>query len=257
MGSKLLCMAAGFKKDDIIILRIDGEDLKEFGESPQFEPEMISIFSGMDSSNVSLCRCVSMALERLTVEHGMPPSSDTWVFNNIIEPALQSLSLDQFLSVSQEIFLEEFRKLIDSITLLLQEKPVIVARSESIFDGSGIKRLLSDEAELNKMLEVAWRDLPTDQTQKISDSLCVALERMAGSADLPRCGTIPQVDTIVKEVLSTLNTTDQETVHEDEFKKTMTETLGHIMSRLEENPVLISSNSVVHEPMVTPFTDSE
>lgn len=79
MGSKLLCMAAGFKKDDIIILRIDGEDLKEFSESPQFEPEMISIFSGMDSSNASLCQCIAKALEQLTVEHGMPPSSDTWV----------------------------------------------------------------------------------------------------------------------------------------------------------------------------------
>ncbi|KAH7669042.1 Zinc finger RING/FYVE/PHD-type protein [Dioscorea alata] len=250
-------MAAGFKKDDIIILRIDGEDLKEFSESPQFEPEMISIFSGMGSSNASLCQRITMALEQLTVEHGMPPSSDTWVFNNIIEPALQSLSLDQFLTVSQEIFLEEFRKLIDSITLRLQDKPVIVARNECIFDGSGIKKLLSDKAELNKMLEVVWRDLPADQTQKISDSLCVSLDRMADSANLPLCGTIPQVDTIVKEVLSTLNTTDQETLHEDEFKKTMTETLRHIMSRLEENPVFISAHSVVHEPMVTPFTESE
>ncbi|KAJ0966971.1 hypothetical protein J5N97_023888 [Dioscorea zingiberensis] len=240
------------KKDDIVILRIDGEDLKEFIESPQFEPQMIAIFSRMDSANASLCQCITMALEQLTVEHGMPPSSDPWVFHNVVEPSLQSLSLDQLSPVSQEIFLEEFQKLIESITLQLQEKPVIVAHTENIFDGSGIKKLLSDKDELNKILEVAWRDLPKDEHQKISDSLHVALDGMADSADLPPYGTICQVDTIVNEVLSTLNTDDHlSTLGENDFKKTMTETLGRIMSQLEESPVFISSNSVIHEPLVS------
>ena len=75
----LLGMAAGLKRDPIIILRIDGEDVKEFVESPKFEPEALSIFSQMESANESLRKCLTVGLQQLTVEHGMPPASDSWV----------------------------------------------------------------------------------------------------------------------------------------------------------------------------------
>ncbi|KAJ0632642.1 putative EF-hand domain-containing protein [Helianthus annuus] len=44
----LIGMAAGLKRDPIVILRIDGEDLLEFIDSPGFEPEMSSIFSELE-----------------------------------------------------------------------------------------------------------------------------------------------------------------------------------------------------------------
>lgn len=77
----LLGMAAGLKRDPIVILRIDGEDLLEFISSPSFEPEMISIFSEIESADqgLSLRDSVIKALGKLTVEQGMPPSSDSWV----------------------------------------------------------------------------------------------------------------------------------------------------------------------------------
>lgn len=75
----LLGMAAGLKRDPIVILRIDGQDLKEFVESPKFETEAISIFSKMESDNYSFGKCMAMALEQFNVEQGMPPASDAWV----------------------------------------------------------------------------------------------------------------------------------------------------------------------------------
>lgn len=75
----LLGMAAGLKRDPIVILRIDGEDLREFVESQKFETEAISIFSMLDRDNLSLAKCMKMALEQLKVEQGMPPVSDSWV----------------------------------------------------------------------------------------------------------------------------------------------------------------------------------
>lgn len=72
-------MAAGLKRDPIVILRIDGEDLFEFIESPSFEPEMMSIFSEIDIPNGSLTDYINKAFEKLTVDKGMPPVLDSWV----------------------------------------------------------------------------------------------------------------------------------------------------------------------------------
>jgi hypothetical protein len=75
----LLGMAAGLKRDPIVILRIDGEDLQEFVERPGFEMDAVTIFSELQSENASLSQCLMKGLKQLTVEDGMPPSSDPWV----------------------------------------------------------------------------------------------------------------------------------------------------------------------------------
>lgn len=80
----LIGMAAGLKRDPIVILRIDGEDLLEFISSPSFEPEMVSIFSQIESAEgLSLRDSIIKALQYLTVDQGIPPCSDSWVNINI------------------------------------------------------------------------------------------------------------------------------------------------------------------------------
>lgn len=75
----LLGMAAGLQRDPVVILRIDGEDLREFVDGLRFEPEAIAIFSEINPENVPLRKSIAMALEQLGVGHGMPPLSDSWV----------------------------------------------------------------------------------------------------------------------------------------------------------------------------------
>lgn len=53
--------------------------------------------------------------------------------------------------VSQEIFIDEFKRVALLVANRLREQPVIVAHSESKFDGSGVKRLLSNKFELDKV----------------------------------------------------------------------------------------------------------
>ena len=78
----LLGMAAGLKRDPIVILRMDGEDLLEFVNGPSYEAEMASIFSQItESPNGSLREYVIEAFGRLTVDQGIPPTSDSWVIN--------------------------------------------------------------------------------------------------------------------------------------------------------------------------------
>ncbi|KAF8406555.1 hypothetical protein HHK36_008643 [Tetracentron sinense] len=252
----LIGMAAGLKRDPIVILRIDGEDLLEFINSPSFEAEMMCTFSEIESADWSLHDYITKALERLTVDQGMPPSSDSWVSSNIVEPALQSCACpDHERPISQETFLEEFKKVAEGVAQRLKEQPVIVAHNENTFDGSGIKKLLSNKFELDKSLDAALIALPKDQNSKMSkEYLRIALDVMAPATGLPPYGAVDQMDKVVTEVFKMMNADDGKVVKEEEFKKIMTEILGGIMLHLEGNPISVSSNSVVHEPLSSSST---
>lgn len=71
--------------------------------------------------------------------------------SNILEPALEPLgdSLDE--TVSQETFVAGFKQASENAASLLKEQPAIVAHSQNTFDGSGIRRLLSNKFELDKV----------------------------------------------------------------------------------------------------------
>lgn len=253
----LLGMAAGLKRDPIVILRINGEDLNEFVESPRYEPEAMAIFSQVGSANnATLRQCLLASLGQLTVDHGMPPASDSWVMENVVEPALQELSANQLdQPVSQEVFFQEFRKFLGIIVLRLQQHPVIVAHTENTFDGSGIRRLLSNKFEFDKLLDSVWRDVPKEHKDKTSkEYLRIALDRIADSASLPPFGAVDQVDAVVNEAFKMAKADDLKAVNEAEFKKLLTEILGAIMLQLDGNPIAVSTNTVVHEPMSTSST---
>ncbi|CAD5330341.1 unnamed protein product [Arabidopsis thaliana] len=252
----LLGMAAGLKRDPIVILRMDGEDLSEFVHGPGYEIESISVFSELSSSkDASLRDCIVKALQSLSVDHGMPPSNDPWVMSNIVEPIVDSC-LDEEdkreKSASQERFLEAFKRVVESVAQRLNEQPVIVAHSENTFDGSGIRRLLSNKFEFDKALNVAMETIPKDRQGKVSKGyLRAVLDAVAPSATLPPIGAVSQMDNMIMEALKMVNGDDGNVVKEEEFKKTMAEILGSIMLQLEGSPISVSSNSVVHEPLTS------
>ncbi|XP_021804285.1 uncharacterized protein LOC110769691 isoform X2 [Prunus avium] len=251
-------MAAGLKRDPIVILRIDGEDLDKFINGPIFEPEMVATYSEIKSADGSgtLRDYIAKALEKLTVEQGMPPSSDSWVISNIVEPALESCTghdLDE--PVSQGNFIEEFKKVAESVAQRLKEQPVNVAHSETYFDGSGIKRLLSNKFELDKSLNAAVENEPKDHSGKLSkEYLRVALDVVAPTAGLASLGVVEQMDKVVRDAFNLMNEDDGKLLKEDEFKKILTEILGSIMLHLEGIPISVCSNSVVHEPLSSSCT---
>lgn len=76
------------------------------------------------------------------------------VRSNIIEPALQSCGGFPEQPVSQGTLLAELKRVGEIIAKLLKEQPVIVAHSENTFNGSGIRRLLSNKFELDKVISL-------------------------------------------------------------------------------------------------------
>ncbi|PIA55508.1 hypothetical protein AQUCO_00700066v1 [Aquilegia coerulea] len=259
ISDDLLGMSTGLmKRDPIVILRMDGEDLLEFINSARFEADMISIFSQLDMADGSILDHITKTLQQLTVDHGMPPLTDSWVVSNIVEPALQCVvKHDGEHPITQEMLLEQFKKVAERLAQLLNEQPVIVAHSELTFDGSGIRRLLSNSFEFNKILEGALRDLPKDQNGKVSkEYVSVALGSVGPSAGLPPFGVVDQLDNMVEEAIHMKihEPGEGKMIEGDTLKKLVMEILESIMLQLEGNPISISSNSVVHEPLSSPST---
>lgn len=62
------------------------------------------------------------------------------------------------------------------------------------------------------------------------------------------------MDKIIAEAFKMLDADDGKIVKEEEFKKIMAEVLGSIMLQLEGNPISVSTNSVVHEPLASAST---
>lgn len=246
-------MSNGLERDALVILRMDGEDLLEFVKGPSYEHDMISIFSQIDMASGSFSDCTAKILQLLSVDHGMPPLSDSWVMTNIVEPVLQSFANHCEASpITEEMMLEEFKKVAETLAQLLKDQPVIVAHYEQTFDGTGIRRLLSSKFELNKALEVAMKDIHRDDDGKVSkDHLQAVLGVVGPAAGLPPFGTIHQMDTLVKDAIGSNITIadDRKMILKDDLKKLVTSILENMMVRLQETPVVVSSNTVLHEPL--------
>lgn len=76
------------------------------------------------------------------------------VISNIVEPIVDSCLGEEEKrekGVSQERFLEAFKRVVERVAQRLNEQPVIVAHSENTFDGSGVRRLLSNKFEFDKV----------------------------------------------------------------------------------------------------------
>ncbi|XLU92957.1 hypothetical protein S245_007309, partial [Arachis hypogaea] len=119
------------------------------------------------------------------------------VFSNIVEPVLLSQGGPDWdkplASENQETFLEGFKKVALCVAERLKEQPVIVAHSENTFDGSGVKRLLSNKFEFDKTLNSVVENLPKDKNGKISkEYLRLALDGVSPSAGLPPFGAIEE-----------------------------------------------------------------
>lgn len=192
----LLGMAAGLRRDPTVILRMEGDDLLEYISSQSFESEAVWIFSQIVAPNMSIRDYLVSAFGKLTVDHGMPPTSDPWVLLphsshephieclvhfdivanllfvffqvmcNVVKPVLECFNDEEYdLPISRETFLMAFKKAASNVAQILKTQPVIVAHNENIFDGNGIKRLLSNKFELDKVqnhifISISYRKIP-------------------------------------------------------------------------------------------------
>ncbi|RZC66643.1 hypothetical protein C5167_010337 [Papaver somniferum] len=259
----------------ILILRMDGEDLLDFIKDPSYESEMMTIFSRISipqqfngNEKLYVKDYFMEAVKQLTVDHGMPPSSDAFVMNNIIQPSLETyaknVSGDSRGCVPDDntttFLLEEFEKFGHILVQHLKEEPIIVAHTQITFDGSKIKKLLTSKSNLlEKTLDMAVIEIQRDSESVLllpcKEIFLVMFGHLGPLTGLPPYGAIHQIDKIVDEVFMKNKAEEEEEkmkIMENEdkvkyLKMLMRMLLEHIMLELEANKsISVSSNSVIH-----------
>ncbi|KAI3989055.1 hypothetical protein MKX01_033091 [Papaver californicum] len=260
----------------ILILRMDGEDLLDFIKDRTYESEMMTIFSSIgiqqhangNDEKLYVKDYLIEAVKQLTVDHGMPPSSDTYVMNDIIQPSFEAYVKNGVPDIIKSsiiyddntvtFLLKEFEKFGHILVQHLKEEPIIVAHTQITFDGSKIKKLLSTKSNLlEKALDMAVIETQKDPNSVLpcKEILLVVLDHLGPLTGLPPYGLVHQIDKIVDKILL-----KKEVVEEEEYKviienedkvkylkMLMKELLEHIMLELEANkPISVSSNYVIH-----------
>lgn len=155
LSDVLLGVAVGLNRHPIEILKLDGKLLRDYVESSGFEVDAVNAYSlmEMETNRLSLDQCLRIGLGKLTVDLGMPPSSDSSVIINITGPAMDCVKAgcQPMKRSMQQTFVDEFRKVVVNIAGRLEQHPVIVAHSEKTFDGSSVRHLLSDQTEFDRV----------------------------------------------------------------------------------------------------------
>ncbi|KAB1207570.1 hypothetical protein CJ030_MR7G022872 [Morella rubra] len=124
-----------------------------------------------------------------------------------------------------------------------------------LFDRDKLEQTLSSQVNIFVILNAALENVPKDRNEKMSkEYLRVALDVVAPSAGLPPIGAVEEMDKVVIDACKMMNADDGKMAKEDEFKKILASVLGSIMLQLEGNPISVSTNSVVHEPLASSST---
>jgi hypothetical protein len=81
MRDILLGLGDGLEREPVAISALDGTRLQEYGNSPEFEVDAITAFSTLDTDmKGSLpASAIKTAMQRLSVDQGMPPQTDVSV----------------------------------------------------------------------------------------------------------------------------------------------------------------------------------
>ncbi|KAH7280645.1 hypothetical protein KP509_36G007300 [Ceratopteris richardii] len=193
----LLGVADGLERDPVMLRTLNGEALERYVKSTQFETDAVQLFSEMAGDNDAVNGdCIKGAIQKMSVEQGMPPASDGKILKGIVEPSLQSVGTNGSRRYTQDEFMKALRQSLNAIASWMREKPVTVAHTEKCFDGSAIATLLKDEPVLQQILNDTWKSLgpfKSDDGMLLKSNIRIGLDLLGPYAGLPPVGAVDEV----------------------------------------------------------------
>eukprot|EP00250_Pteridium_aquilinum_P003232 c13548_g1_i1 orf=233-1315(-) len=241
----LLGVADGLEREPVVLHTLTGSELESYANSSTSEVDAIGVFSELEKGSDKKIHGIDLqhALEKISVQQGMPPAADVKITKDIVEPALQSAGVDIMKDLSQEEFLAAYRRSLLSIASQMKEKPVTVAHTEKCFDGSSIATFLKDRSVLQQTLDDTWVSLNPFKAKGgvlPKNNLHVGLDLLAPFAGLPPIGAVDEMDHVIDESFNLLTVEEGGAVDKDEYCKCMLEVLGGIMLQLEGKHISVS-----------------
>lgn len=247
MRDILLGLGDGLEREPIATRPLDGSELERWARSSEFEVEAVAAFGRLDAnmSGKVKAEAIKKAMRRVSVNQGMPPQSDDEI-PNVVDRALQEAGIGMEQELDQTQFVDVYRKAALALVKYLKAKPVTVAHTEKVFDGSSISHLIKDKKALDLAMDLAWEIMPKTSNGTAPKSyLRVGLDTLAPYAGLPPVGAVPEMDSIVDEAFKMIDEDAKGRVEKHEFDKCMLEVLGGVMLQLQGKPIGVSSSAVV------------
>lgn len=247
MRDMLLGLGDGLEREPVTISPLNGTELERWARSGEFEIEAVAAFGELDKDMSGKVKvgAIKQGMQRVSVSQGMPPQTDAAV-SKYIASALQEIGVSAQQEVNQSQFVDVYRKVTLALARNLQEKPLTVAHTEKVFDGTSISQLIKDKHALDLALNLAWEIMPKTSSGSAPKSyLRVGLDTLAPYAGLPPVGSVPEMDGVVNEAFKMIDGDSAGRVDKPEFDKCMLEVLGGIMLQLEGKPIGVTSSAVV------------
>jgi len=243
----LLGLGDGLEREPVAISALDGTTLEQYGNSKEFEVDAITAFSTLDTDQKGSlpASAIKTAMQRLSVDQGMPPQTDVSVSEQI-QKAFKMAGIQGDQSLNQYDFVEVYRKAILALAECLKGNPLTVAHTEKTFDGSSITVLLKDKPTLDAALNEAWQSMPRSSGGTVPKQyLRVGLDVLAPYAGLPPVGAVEEMDYVVNEAFKVLDADAGGSVDRQDFDKSLLEVIGSIMLQLSGKPIGVQSSGIV------------
>lgn len=248
MRDIMLGLGDGLEREPVVVSPLNGSELERFVRGPEFEVEAVAAFSALDTDTSGQLKAATIkkAMQRLTVNQGMPPQTDSSV-SKYIDSAFQQSGVNPEHPLNQAQFVDAYKKVALAVASFMRNQPMMVAHSDKVFDGTSITNLLKDKHALDLALDLAWEIMPkTGNGQAPKSYLRVGLDTLAPYAGLPPVGAVPEMDSVVNECFKMIDE-DSPTgrVDQEGFNKSMLEVLGGVMLQLQGKPINVKSSAVV------------
>lgn len=247
MRDILLGLGDGLEREPVSISPLDGGELQRWAESPEFEIEAVAAFAQLDTNTTGQVKAgaIKEAMKRVSVDQGMPPQTDPSVAEHM-DRAFQSVRLNPQQDLDQTQFVDAYKKVVLEVAMSIRQKPLTVAHTDKVFDGSSISALLKDKQALNVALDMAWEMMPKASGGAAPKSyLRVGFDTVAPYAGLPPVGAVEEMDNVVNEAFKMIDDDATGRVDKDQFNKCMLEVLGALMLQLEGKPIGVKSSAII------------
>ncbi|OAY42107.1 uncharacterized protein LOC110622113 [Manihot esculenta] len=234
LNDYITAIADELKDNPLVVSILDGNTLRLFLEDEDdFAMLSENIFTDLDTKDKGKISKgeIRNALVHMGVEMGIPPFEEFPLLNDILKR--HGAEGEEELGQSQ--FAELLQHILQEVADTLAQKPVAVIHNIKIVNGSKLRKLLTDEKQLNNVTEKMLHRKKDDQ--KNTEIIRGFLEENGKELGLPPSEANEAVILLYDAVFADVESGKCAAESEDVFRELVKEILEKFAEQLEANPI--------------------
>ncbi|OAY44237.1 uncharacterized protein LOC110620392 [Manihot esculenta] len=237
LNDYLTAIADELKDNPLVVSILDGNTLRLFLEDEDdFAMLAENIFTDLDIEDKGKITKAEMrnALVHMGVEMGVPPFEEFPLLNDI----LKKHGAEGEVELGQLQFAELLQPILQEIAETLAQKPVAVIHNTEIVNGCKIRKLLTDEKQLNDVAEKILQEKRSKKDyQNNTEIIRRFLEANGKELGLPPSEANEAVVLLYDAVFADVQSGKCAAESEEVFRELVKEILEKFAEQLEANPI--------------------